>query len=329
MQAADIHAHIGDGWPNILAGLGVPEQVLRNRHGPCPACGGKDCFRFDHEKRGRGSFICSKASGRQGGALSGDGFALLMHVHGWEFAEARRRVLEAAGLSGRDPAPKSPPRPSPVVTELIAGPTERIFRLRKSRCRVEDCDSAVTYLASRGLWPLPSGCALYAHALVDYFDSGQKIGAYPGLLADVVDVNGDLITSHVTWIPEGRKLASHDPRKILTPMTGRVGCAVRLMTCTDMLGIGEGIETMLSAAILEEIPCWAALTTSLLAKFEPPPTVTRLVIFADRDLPGLEAAARLMERLQGRVRLELKLPGGTAKDFNDVLIRKHHTEDPS
>jgi len=46
------------------------------------------------------------------------------------------------------------------------------------------------------------------------------------------------------------------------------------------------------------------------------------VIFADRDVPGLEAAARLMEHLQGRVRLELRVPPPPAEDWNDVLHRQ-------
>ena len=34
-------------WPAILTGLGLEARYLRNRHGPCPACGGTDRFRFD------------------------------------------------------------------------------------------------------------------------------------------------------------------------------------------------------------------------------------------------------------------------------------------
>ena len=34
-------------WPEILAALGIDPAALRNRHGPCPGCGGRDRFRFD------------------------------------------------------------------------------------------------------------------------------------------------------------------------------------------------------------------------------------------------------------------------------------------
>jgi hypothetical protein len=46
--------------------------------------------------------------------------------------------------------------------------------------------------------------------------------------------------------------------------------------------------------------------------------VRKLIVFADRDAPGLQAAGHLLERLQGRVKLELRVPPAPAKDWNDV-----------
>jgi putative DNA primase/helicase len=101
-------------------------------------------------------------------------------------------------------------------------------------------------------------------------------------------------------------------------LTGHDGCVAPIMELPGhVLGIAEGIETALSAAKLTEIPTWATLNAVLLSKFEPPPDVDKLVIFADRDVAGLEAASVLMERLQERVRLEIRTP--RAKDWNDVL----------
>jgi hypothetical protein len=45
-------------WLDILTALGVPAKFLRNWHGPCPMCGGKDRFRFD-DKDGKGTFFCN------------------------------------------------------------------------------------------------------------------------------------------------------------------------------------------------------------------------------------------------------------------------------
>src|SRR5450759_3506935 len=106
-------------------------------------------------------------------------------------------------------------------------------------------------------------------------------------------------------------------------MAGRAGCAVRLMPWGEVLGIAEGIETALSAAMIDDVPVWAALNTSLLAKFEPPPGVVRLRVYADRDEAGLASALRIVERLQGRTQLEIRIPSAPAKDWNDTLISRN------
>jgi putative DNA primase/helicase len=172
----------------------------------------------------------------------------------------------------------------------------------------------------------------------EYFHGPQRIGRYSALLADIVDFDGELVTAHVTYLDAGKKLELADPestcadprtlpaRKILSKMDGRIGCAVRLMPAADVLGIAEGIETALSAAVIDGLPVWAALNTSLLAKFEPPPQTQRLVVYADNDAPGLMAACRLMERMQARIRdgmaVEFRPPPSPAKDWNDTLISR-------
>lgn len=326
LRAVDIHAQLGSSWPAILAQLGIPEESLRpKKPGPCPACGGRDRFTFDNRKL-RGDFICR-------GCGAGDGFALLMRVYGWGFAETRRQVMRAAGLDGRDePTPRQTAPIAPGAAKdsqpTIATPSNRVRALVRSACSLADCPDAVDYLDSRGLWPLPPDCGLRAHPTVDYWQDGHRVGKFPALLAEVRDQAGALVTVHVTYLQGGRKLEGHEPRKLLGPLTGREGCAVRLMPAGELLGIAEGIETAISAAALDGVPVWAALNRGLLAKFEPPAGVQTLRIYADRDEPGLLAAAHLMERLQGRVRVELKTPPAPAKDFNNVLVSRKRGEVP-
>ena len=76
-------------WPGILENLGIDAHFLRNKHGPCPACGGHDRFRFD-DKDGRGTWICSHCG-------AGDGFDLLQHLFGWRFREAAEQVERILG----------------------------------------------------------------------------------------------------------------------------------------------------------------------------------------------------------------------------------------
>jgi len=98
-------------WFDLLVRLGVDPTYLRNKHGPCPGCGGKDRFRFD-DKSGRGTFVC----GGGGDITAGDGFTLLEHIYGWSFKESLRRIT---GDCKPLPAPR-------IITSLRAdkSPTE-------------------------------------------------------------------------------------------------------------------------------------------------------------------------------------------------------------
>lgn len=310
LDVAAINATLGDeGWRAALIGCGVGEEFLRNRHGPCPVCGGKDRFRFDN--KGSGAFFCSQCG-------SGYGFQLVMRLYGVDFSEARKRVMAAAGLA-ESSTERTTVRAAPVGEPELARPTGRVIKLLRENCAIEDCEPAMRYLESRALWPLPAGTRLRAHPSVEYWYEHKRVGRFPALVTAIRDVHDELVTAHITYLThDGQKLPNYEPRKILSGMTGREGCAARIMHReTGMIGIAEGIETALSAAKLVGIPCWAALNSALLGKFEPPPEIDSLVIFADRDIGGLQAVAALTQRLQGRVRFEIRTP--RAKDFNDVL----------
>ena len=117
----DVGARARGNWPAILSALGIDADRLRNRHGPCPGCGGHDRFRFD-DRDGRGTWYC----GGGGNPESGDGFDLLCHVHGY----ARKDALHAvSGWLGDDvlrPKPEAvktpPPKPVPVWTATLPVP---------------------------------------------------------------------------------------------------------------------------------------------------------------------------------------------------------------
>ena len=316
LRAADVHARLGTAWPAVLAQLGIADSFLRpKKAGPCPACGGRDRYTFDNRK-GRGDFFCR-------GCGAGDGFELLQRVHGWPFNEALHRVSEAAGLTSGGRPPEVPSRAPACSQSAPASPTRRVREILRGSCEPCDVADAVAYLESRRLWPLPQDCTLRAHASVEYWNERERIGRFAALVAPVGDIEGELVSLHLTYLRDGRKLEQHPPRKLLSPLTGRTGCAVRLILLAgDTLGIAEGLETALAAQRLHKLPTWAALNAGLLAKFEPPATIRTLVIFADQDAPGLEAAARLMERLQGRVPTELSAPPPPANDWADVLAER-------
>ncbi len=83
-------------WPELLAGIGI-DVPRRGKHGPCPACGGKDRFRLD-DKGGRGTWICNQCG-------AGDGLDLVCRVFSTPPKEAAELIAPLVGLpaGGLDP----------------------------------------------------------------------------------------------------------------------------------------------------------------------------------------------------------------------------------
>ena len=98
------------------------------------------------------------------------------------------------------------------------------------------------------------------------------------------------------------------------------GGAVRLGPVARRLAIAEGIETALSIAqACTEVPVWAALSTSGMRALLLPSEVREVILCADGDQAGHDAAAAAGEkfRVEGR-RVRISAPPDGA-DFNDVL----------
>jgi putative DNA primase/helicase len=100
------------------------------------------------------------------------------------------------------------------------------------------------------------------------------------------------------------------------------GGAVRLTAPGDVLMVGEGIETCLAAMLATGHPAWAALSTSGLRALNLPGDVRDVIVLADGDDAGEEAArdcARRWKREGRRVRIA-RPPRGM--DFNDMLMHR-------
>lgn len=88
-KIASLRRPLAEHWPPILRELGVPAAAFDGRPSACPSphChAGADGFQWHGS-----TFTCQSAAG----TVTGDGLALLAHVHGWTLAEAARRVAEA------------------------------------------------------------------------------------------------------------------------------------------------------------------------------------------------------------------------------------------
>lgn len=157
--------------------------------------------------------------------------------------------------------------------------------------------------------------ALRFHPSVTSLDDQRR---RPALVAAITDAACALQGVQVTLLsPTGAsKAAVATPRRVIGAMRGG---AVELMPAEPDLLIAEGVETALSAASHFGIPAWAALSASNLAEFTPPAVVKRLIIAADRDAPGLDAAEKLTSRWAHRLATSIR-PPGDYEDWNAAAM---------
>ena len=96
LEFSEVRMAAAGRWEQIHRALGIQLRTTSHqKHTPCPGCGGKDRFRVSHDYAQTGRFFCSGGGDLQ----SGDGFALLQHVHGWSAVESLQAVAEHLGLS--------------------------------------------------------------------------------------------------------------------------------------------------------------------------------------------------------------------------------------
>ncbi len=131
--------------------------------------------------------------------------------------------------------------------------------------------------------------------------------------------DGTPVAIHRTFLAiEGAGKAPVDKPKMMLGPCG--GGAVRLGDPTDLLMVGEGIETCLAAMQATGNPAWAALSTSGMRSLDLPKGVGNVIVLADGD-DGGEAAARDCARRwkrEGRQVRIARAPRGM--DFNDILM---------
>lgn len=120
-------------WDRIFWALApklAKAQECAGRHVPCPVHGGTDGFRLFKNYAETGSGICNSCGART------DGFAMLMWVNGWSFAEAVKSVGEFlqvhpeafhSARANPDPTAAGSPRASPTATARRTPPEPQSF----------------------------------------------------------------------------------------------------------------------------------------------------------------------------------------------------------
>ena len=144
---------------------------------------------------------------------------------------------------------------------------------------------------------------------------------WPAMVALVTNgLDGAPMAIHRTFLlVDGSGKAPVDPAKMMYGPTR--GGAVRLGEAGEKLLIGEGIETCLAAMQATSIPAWAALSASGFSTLALPPEVREVIILADGDEAGVNAARDAARRWkwEGRITRVAQAPEG--EDFNDILLR--------
>ncbi len=287
-------------WPEILKRFGVDDKYLRNKHGPCPICGGKDRFRFD-DKGGEGTYYCN-------GCGAGNGFDLLLSCTGMTFKEAANEIDKFVGNIDAQPA-KPKKDPSIALNAIIQGLDKR---------------GGVTpvrlYLKSRGLMNCK---ALRYHPGITYYDDGKPQGKWPAMVAYFLRENGKPCTLHITYLTsKGLKAPVDSPRKFKPGVCEMPGGAIRLTDIYPPIGIAEGIETALAVMAKFQIPCWATGTAGNMEAFKPPQGIERVTIFGDNDssYTGQKAAYTAAHKLtMAGYGVDVEIAPEVNTDFADYM----------
>ena len=277
---------------------GIEWQILEdygfhatgNRHIDCPICGSKKKFRI-HDYNGAPSWICTCGNG---GLLS-----LIQETTGRDFAAVAKEIDDRYG-NKHEYKPK--PKPKPQLASLSDIKGTQVER----------------YLNSRGIYTLPKYGVMYA-ANQYHYDNNANYGAMYSLATDYA-MKESMI--HRTYLEGGAKIEGKS--KKMEKVRESQNLAVKMFDADVCLGIGEGIESSLSASQLFKVPVWATLSTSIMKGFRAPRGVKNLVIYADNDRHGAGLAAAFdcaNKNLLSKndvVQAVVKWP--ESGDFNDHLL---------
>lgn len=315
-------------WPQILDSLGINISFLKNKHGPCPACGGKDRFRFDDKNVG--AFFCNNCG-------AGHGIKLLQLCCGWDYHQTLERVARVLRIRPQSYQYNKPRHITDILKNISLNslPNKESFKSKKVALKnvwssskpITFNDPVDRYLQSRGMRLSWFPKSLRFHPNLPYYEDGKFLGEFEAMIALVQDEKNHGVTLHRTYLKNGRKANVSYPKKLMSPVRklATTGASIKLFEPIDgVLAIAEGIETALSIYMANQIPVWASISAHGMEKIVLPTSVHEVVIAADNDKSGqgqkssLILAHRLMNEGKKVKRL---LPPKIGQDFNDILLR--------
>lgn len=308
--------HHGSSGEALLAHLERVTKVGSDKHRACcPVCGSRNATTLS--------------------IIDRDGFPA---CHCFKCKADTAAVLEALGLTWRDLfqgterlhhqlVPVKVPKTPDVAQQ------SKLERLWNSAKPLRAGDLVMKYLESRGI-PLPTPpLTLRLHPGLEYWHwpegakRSQLVGVYPAMLARVQHLEHGLVALHRTYLEvDGNRVIKArvpSPKKLTKPVyEGAVnGGAIRLWlrTPTGCLALAEGIETAVAVYLATQHPVWACVSAGGLEAVQIPKEIREILIAADNDNAGLEAAHNLAHRLAlTGARVRVATPPKAGSDWLDV-----------
>jgi putative DNA primase/helicase len=296
-------------WSSILRSLGLlSSAALAGRDQPCPACGGRDRFRYTDKDHGR--WFC------RGCGMGGDGVRLIQVVKRVDFRTAAALVETIIGKVDHVDArakpdkskPSDPLKPWREVGAYVAdSPVDRYFRARALIITESEAQS-LRYAPSLFHWPSKS--------------------RWPAAVALIALADGEPLGSHQTFVArDGASGKAPIERPRLFAAGGKtIGGGVWFGASNPdaEFVVGEGIESTLSGMRLSGVQAGCAALSELgIRKLILPEEARKVRIWADHDEAGqgitaAREAARRFEAEGRKAAVSMSpIPG---RDANDIWI---------
>ncbi|MCX8967138.1 DUF927 domain-containing protein [Erwinia psidii] len=288
-------------WPSVLQVLGITVPA-DGRHGACPACGGKDRFRFD-DKNGRGTWFCNSCG-------NGDGLDLVCRAMKLDVKAAAEAVASTAGngCAAGAPTEKTPAR-------------KEVSEAQKRAQMVKTYAGLVKHTAS-GESPYLKGKGLPGHQyplLCSPYTAGGMTFPEDSLLLPLTATDGSIT---------GAQLIGPDGSKCLLAGSKMSGSYLAVAPvpeeCPALIIITEGFATAVTSTALSDGWCVAAVSAnnllSVARALRKQWPEARLVIAGDNDFadgkdnPGREKAYQAAQAVNGWVTIP---PGQFKADWDD------------
>lgn len=272
----------------------------------------------------------------------------MMWVRNWDFHKALQEVgsllgvQDARGRTGDSDVSSPIPLALPATATVTASDEWLQEALRSVWAKSvslshASAEPARLYLKSRGIlaWDRPSlEHSVRFHPQLTYVDEQKKRTQYPGIVALISDSEKSAVTiQRIFLTAKGEKAPVEHPKRMFPIPSDKTLPGSSIQTTPligSVLDICEGLETALAIETATGKPVWPMVNTYLLEHFSPPPAVSTVRIWADKDRKegGQKAALALKERLSDiGIKVQILLPGipipDTSKgvDWNDVLLQ--------